>query len=72
MRCLLAYFLEATKEELPYLAVPLHTVFKLTPIAYGTLHSVFLCYPKCIFTLGELKNCLTMMEMKPITFRFLV
>jgi 6-phosphofructo-2-kinase/fructose-2,6-biphosphatase 2 len=41
MRCLLAYFLEVTKEELPYLAVPLHTVFKLTPIAYGTVHLLF-------------------------------
>ena len=35
MRCLMAYFLDAKKEELPYLAVPLHTVFKLTPVAYG-------------------------------------
>ena len=35
MRCLLGYFLEVSKEELPYIAVPLHTVFKLTPIAYG-------------------------------------
>lgn len=38
MRCLLAYFLDVKKEELPYLAVPLHTVFKLTPIAYGAKH----------------------------------
>ncbi|XP_028398156.1 6-phosphofructo-2-kinase/fructose-2,6-bisphosphatase-like [Dendronephthya gigantea] len=35
MRCLLGYFLEKNKAELPYLPVPLHTVFKLTPIAYG-------------------------------------
>ena len=41
MRCLLAYFLEVNTEDLPYLPVPLHTVFKLTPIAYGKLHSVY-------------------------------
>lgn len=34
-RCLLAYFLNHPLEELPYLKVPLHTVIKLTPVAYG-------------------------------------
>ncbi|XP_064633197.1 6-phosphofructo-2-kinase/fructose-2,6-bisphosphatase-like isoform X4 [Lineus longissimus] len=34
-RCLLAYFLDKSSEELPYLRVPLHTVIKLTPAAYG-------------------------------------
>lgn len=35
LRCLLAYFLDKNSEELPYLRVPLHTVIKLTPVAYG-------------------------------------
>uniref|UniRef100_A0AAX7UHZ1 6-phosphofructo-2-kinase domain-containing protein n=1 Tax=Astatotilapia calliptera TaxID=8154 RepID=A0AAX7UHZ1_ASTCA len=35
LRCLLAYFLDKTAEELPYLKCPLHTVLKLTPVAYG-------------------------------------
>uniref|UniRef100_A0A8C6L5W8 6-phosphofructo-2-kinase/fructose-2,6-biphosphatase 4 n=1 Tax=Nothobranchius furzeri TaxID=105023 RepID=A0A8C6L5W8_NOTFU len=35
MRCLLAYFLDKTAEELPYLKCPLHAVLKLTPVAYG-------------------------------------
>ncbi|KAG7263602.1 hypothetical protein CRUP_020852 [Coryphaenoides rupestris] len=35
LRCLLAYFLDKTAEELPYLNCPLHTVMKLTPVAYG-------------------------------------
>ncbi|XP_060776260.1 6-phosphofructo-2-kinase/fructose-2,6-bisphosphatase 4b isoform X5 [Neoarius graeffei] len=35
MRCLLAYFLDKSSEELPYLKCPLHTVLKLTPVAYG-------------------------------------
>ncbi|XP_063743224.1 6-phosphofructo-2-kinase/fructose-2,6-bisphosphatase 1 isoform X3 [Eleginops maclovinus] len=34
-RCLLAYFMNKPAEELPYLRCPLHTVLKLTPIAYG-------------------------------------
>ena len=34
-RCLLAYFLNHSSEQLPYLRVPLHTVIKLTPMAYG-------------------------------------
>ncbi|XP_058618903.1 6-phosphofructo-2-kinase/fructose-2,6-bisphosphatase 1 isoform X2 [Onychostoma macrolepis] len=35
MRCLLAYFLDKTADDLPYLKCPLHTVLKLTPLAYG-------------------------------------
>ncbi|KAM8816344.1 6-phosphofructo-2-kinase/fructose-2,6-bisphosphatase 2 isoform 3-T5 [Rhynchonycteris naso] len=35
MRCLLAYFLDKGADELPYLRCPLHTIFRLTPVAYG-------------------------------------
>ena len=35
MRCIVAYFMDNTKEELPYIKVPLHTIVKLTPVAYG-------------------------------------
>uniref|UniRef100_A0A8C3PUP7 6-phosphofructo-2-kinase/fructose-2,6-biphosphatase 1 n=1 Tax=Chrysolophus pictus TaxID=9089 RepID=A0A8C3PUP7_CHRPC len=43
MRCLLAYFLDKSSEELPYLRCPLHTVLKLTPVAYGCeVESIFL------------------------------
>ncbi|KRX18064.1 6-phosphofructo-2-kinase/fructose-2,6-bisphosphatase 1, partial [Trichinella nelsoni] len=35
LRCLLAYFLNKDCEEMPYLRVPLHSVVKLTPVAYG-------------------------------------
>ncbi|KAI9560174.1 hypothetical protein GHT06_014185 [Daphnia sinensis] len=35
LRCLLAYFLDKSADELPYIHVPLHTVIKLTPVAYG-------------------------------------
>ncbi|XP_059911801.1 6-phosphofructo-2-kinase/fructose-2,6-bisphosphatase-like isoform X2 [Gadus macrocephalus] len=43
MRCLLAYFLDKSASELPYLKCPLHTVLKLTPVAYGCkVESLFL------------------------------
>ncbi|KAM9800306.1 6-phosphofructo-2-kinase/fructose-2,6-bisphosphatase 4b isoform 3-T3 [Syngnathus typhle] len=43
MRCLLAYFLDKTATELPYLKCPLHTVLKLTPLAYGCkVESIYL------------------------------
>jgi len=32
----MAYFLDKTSEELPYIKVPLHTIMKLTPVAYET------------------------------------
>ncbi|BFZ08088.1 hypothetical protein BsWGS_11127 [Bradybaena similaris] len=35
LRCLLAYFQDKSADSLPYLKVPLHTVIKLTPVAYG-------------------------------------
>ncbi|CAJ0588147.1 unnamed protein product [Cylicocyclus nassatus] len=35
LRCVLAYFTNKNREELPYLKVPLHTVIKLTPKAYS-------------------------------------
>ena len=37
MRCLLSYFLDTKAQDIPYLKVPLHTVYKLTPVAYGML-----------------------------------
>ncbi|XP_055021726.1 6-phosphofructo-2-kinase/fructose-2,6-bisphosphatase [Boleophthalmus pectinirostris] len=43
MRCLLAYFLDKSADELPYLKCPLHTVLKLTPVAYGCkVESIYL------------------------------
>jgi len=35
MRCLLAYFLDHNPDEVSGMNVPLHTVYKLTPVAYG-------------------------------------
>ncbi|RKP33269.1 6-phosphofructo-2-kinase-domain-containing protein [Dimargaris cristalligena] len=35
LRCIYAYYLNYSHEELPYIKIPLHTVLKLTPRAYG-------------------------------------
>ncbi|XP_006004045.1 6-phosphofructo-2-kinase/fructose-2,6-bisphosphatase 1-like [Latimeria chalumnae] len=43
MRCLMAYFLDESSDELPYLKCPLHIIFKLTPLAYGCkVESIYL------------------------------
>ncbi|KAK3950177.1 6-phosphofructo-2-kinase-domain-containing protein [Pseudoneurospora amorphoporcata] len=36
IRCIYAYFMQKTQEESPWVPVPLHTLIKLTPRAYGT------------------------------------
>ncbi|KAK8801178.1 hypothetical protein WA158_007009 [Blastocystis sp. Blastoise] len=33
LRCLLAYFIDKPKEEIPYLPIPLHTLIRITPKA---------------------------------------
>ncbi len=35
LRCLYAYFLDLPTEELPFLSIPLHTLIRLDPKAYG-------------------------------------
>ncbi|CAL4068421.1 unnamed protein product [Meganyctiphanes norvegica] len=35
LRCILGYFFNKSTDEIPYIKVPLHTIIKLTPIAYG-------------------------------------
>ncbi|KAJ6630963.1 6-phosphofructo-2-kinase-domain-containing protein [Mycena sp. CBHHK59/15] len=35
LRCLYAYFHHLSQDDLPYIKIPLHTVIKLTPKAYG-------------------------------------
>uniref|UniRef100_A0A672SCE9 6-phosphofructo-2-kinase/fructose-2,6-bisphosphatase 2 n=1 Tax=Sinocyclocheilus grahami TaxID=75366 RepID=A0A672SCE9_SINGR len=41
MRCLLAYFLDKSADDLPYLKCLLHMVMKLTPVAYGCKVEMF-------------------------------
>jgi len=35
IRCLYAYFMELPQEQLPYIKVPLHTLIRISPKAYG-------------------------------------
>jgi 6-phosphofructo-2-kinase / fructose-2,6-biphosphatase 2 len=35
LRCLYAYFVNIAQPDLPYINIPLHTLIKLTPKAYG-------------------------------------
>ncbi|KAF2363704.1 Histidine phosphatase superfamily clade-1 [Trinorchestia longiramus] len=50
LRCVLAYFLDKTGEELPYLKVPLHSIIKLTPQAYGCKVELFKIPIECVDT----------------------
>jgi len=40
-RCIYAYFLDLPPEEIPYLSIPLHTVIKLMPKAFGCTEKRF-------------------------------
>jgi len=53
MRCLLSYFLDTKAKDMPYMKVPLHTVFKLTPIAYGCRVEKFELDVPCVDTHRE-------------------
>jgi len=37
LRCIYAYFMGSSQEQSPWMEVPLHTLIKLTPRAYGTV-----------------------------------
>ena len=41
LRCIYAYFMKYDQQHSPWLNVPLHTLIKLTPRAYGTQEEVF-------------------------------
>ena len=44
LRCIMGYFLDKPVEDLPYIKVPLHTLIKLTPSAYGC-KAEFISFP---------------------------
>ncbi|KAK3315563.1 6-phosphofructo-2-kinase-domain-containing protein [Apodospora peruviana] len=50
IRCIYAYFMQKTQEESPWVPVPLHTLMKLTPRAYGTEVQMFKANIKAVST----------------------
>lgn len=50
LRCLLGYFLEVDEESMSRLDIPLHTVIKLTPVAYGCKREDIFLGPCCLAT----------------------
>lgn len=57
-RCILAYFLDKEAEDLPYTKVPLHTVIKLTPVAYGCVMEIIPLSVEAVNTHRDKpKNC---------------
>ena len=41
LRCIYAYYMNVPQEQSPWMEVPLHTLIKLTPKAYGTQEERF-------------------------------
>ena len=41
VRCIYAYFMNMSQSQSPWMEVPLHTLIKLTPKAYGTKEERF-------------------------------
>ena len=41
LRCVYAYYMKRDHERSPWMNVPLHTLIKLTPRAYGTVEERF-------------------------------
>lgn len=47
LRCIYAYFMNVPQDQSPWMEIPLHTVIKLTPRAYGTQVERYLSPPPC-------------------------
>lgn len=56
LRCILGYFLDKPVSDLPYIKVPLHTLIKLTPQAYGC-EAEFIRFPIEAQDTYRPKNC---------------
>ncbi|KAK4097314.1 bifunctional 6-phosphofructo-2-kinase/fructose-2,6-bisphosphate 2-phosphatase [Parathielavia hyrcaniae] len=50
IRCIYAYFMQKTQEDSPWVPVPLHTLIKLTPRAYGTEMQTYRANIKAVST----------------------
>ncbi|BGP45919.1 Fructose-2,6-bisphosphatase [Rhodotorula kratochvilovae] len=62
LRCLYAYFHNLSQEELPYIKIPLHTVIKLTPKAYGCDEERFMLPIEAVDTTRPRPNRLELLK----------
>ncbi|KAI4226368.1 MAG: hypothetical protein L6R36_003226 [Xanthoria steineri] len=53
LRCIYAYYMNVPQEKSPWMEVPLHTVIKLTPRAYGTVEERFKANIPAVSTFRE-------------------
>ncbi|VDN50898.1 unnamed protein product [Dracunculus medinensis] len=65
LRCILAYFDNKNRSELPYLNVPLHTIIKLTPKAYNCQIEMFKFKVDAVNTQYE-RSEKTLSELEPL------
>ena len=53
LRCIYAYFMGSSQQKSPWMEVPLHTLIKLTPRAYGTEEERFYADVPAVSTFRE-------------------
>ena len=46
LRVIYAYLMDRPEAQVPYIPIPLHTVFELTPVTYGCLESTVTLPPR--------------------------
>jgi broad specificity phosphatase PhoE len=57
IRCLYAYYQGHAQDQLPYISIPLHTLIKLTPKAYGCDEERCALYALVAESLAQRRNC---------------
>ncbi len=50
VRCIYAYFMDVDQDQSPWMDIPLHTLMKLTPKAYGTVTEKYKANIKAVST----------------------
>jgi len=53
LRCIYAYFMNVPQDQSPWMEIPLHTVIKLTPRAYGTQEERSVDFNVSLFSISD-------------------
>ena len=64
LRCIIGYFLYKTKEQLPYLEIPLHTIIKLTSHGYDYKMELIKLNVDCVDTTRKRPKVLLLLQLK--------